>query len=93
MMTLDELATMPNNECLVLIRGLHPFRSEKYDLINHPRYNMLDEANPQRNTYYLADNIQTEEEVEIIDESIFSINDNDNKSPIENSVFIRYINT
>ena len=68
LMQLDELATMPNNECLVLIRGMRPFRTDKFDITNHPRYNMLDEADREHNsnTYNLTD-IDTEEELEVVE--------------------------
>lgn len=66
LMQLDELATMPNNECLVLIRGMRPFRTDKFDIVNHPRYSMLDEADKQNNTYYLSENIHTVSEEECI---------------------------
>ncbi len=61
LMQLDELATMPNNECLVLIRGMRPFKTDKFDIVNHPRYSMLDEADKSNNTYYLEDNIKTDD--------------------------------
>ncbi len=67
LMQLDELATMPNNECLVLIRGIRPFRTDKFDIVNHPRYSMLDETNKAKNTYYLSENVHTKVEDEIID--------------------------
>ena len=67
LMQLDELATMPNNECLVLIRGMRPFRTDKFDIVNHPRYSMLDETNKAKNTYYLSENVHTKVEDEIID--------------------------
>lgn len=67
---------MPNNECLVLIRGLRPFRTNKYDIVNHPRYNMLKEVNEEKNTYYLEKEIHTAEEPEILDLSEY-IDDND----------------
>ncbi|MGN0691364.1 MAG: VirD4-like conjugal transfer protein, CD1115 family, partial [Oscillospiraceae bacterium] len=68
LMQLDELATMPNNECLVLIRGMRPFRTDKFDILNHPRYNMLDEADREHNsnTYNLTD-IDTKEELEVVE--------------------------
>lgn len=66
LMQLDELATMPNNECLVLIRGMRPFRTDKFDIVNHPRYSMLDEADKLNNTYSLSENIHTSEEEETI---------------------------
>lgn len=76
LMTLDELATMPNNECLVLIRGFRPFRTNKYDIVNHPRYYMLKDANPERNSFYLEQEIHTAEEPEILNFSEY-IDDND----------------
>lgn len=64
--TIDELSTMDNNDCIVMVRGLHPFMTAKFDITNHPRYNMLDEADKAKNTYYLEENISTIEETEII---------------------------
>lgn len=66
LMQLDELATMPNNECLVLIRGMRPFRTDKFDIVNHERYSMLDEANKIDNTYYLEENVSTETKTEVV---------------------------
>ena len=65
--TIDELATMDNNDCIVMVRGLHPFFTAKFDITNHPRYNMLDEADKENNTYYLEENIKTVPETEYID--------------------------
>lgn len=66
LMQLDELATMPNNECLVLVRGMRPFKTDKFDIVNHERYFMLDEANTEENTYYLEKNIFTEAKTEVV---------------------------
>lgn len=40
LMSFDELATMDGNHCIVQIRGVRPFFSEKYDLIQHPNYKL-----------------------------------------------------
>ena len=69
--TIDELSTMDNNDCIVMVRGLHPFLTAKFDVTNHPRYNMLDEADKEHNTYYIENEIFTQEETEIIDFSEF----------------------
>lgn len=69
--TIDELATMDNNDCIVMVRGLHPFMTAKFDITNHPRYDMLDEADKEHNTFFLEDNITTEEEIISIDLSEF----------------------
>ena len=44
LMTRDELAVMPNGKCIVQVRALRPFLSDKYDIRKHPRYKMLAEA-------------------------------------------------
>lgn len=66
LMQLDELATMPNNECLVLVRGMRPFKTDKFDIVNHERYFMLDEANSEENTYFLEKNIFTDAKTEVV---------------------------
>lgn len=65
--TIDELSTMDNNDCIVMVRGLHPFMTAKFDITNHPRYSMLDEADKANNTYYLEENICTVRETEYVD--------------------------
>ena len=82
--TIDELATMDNNDCIVMVRGLHPFMTAKFDITNHPRYNMLDEADKERNTYYLEENINTIPETEYVDFScLYEGNTADPDSTIE----------
>lgn len=44
LMTRDELAVMPNGKCIVQVRALRPFYSDKYDIRKHPRYRLLAEA-------------------------------------------------
>lgn len=41
LMTSDEVGRMPDNDCILMIRGLYPFYSKKYVLENHPRYKFL----------------------------------------------------
>ena len=65
--TIDELGVMENNNCIVMIRGLHPFFSNKFDVSNHPRYSMLDECDPENNTYYLENEVNTKEPPESLD--------------------------
>ena len=77
--TIDELSTMDNNDCIVMVRGLHPFMTAKFDITNHPRYSMLDEADKANNTYYLEENINTVRETEYVDFTKFY--DNEIASP------------
>ena len=87
--TIDELSTMDNNDCIVMVRGLHPFLTAKFDIANHPRYNMLDEADSSRNTYYLEDNIFTEAETEYVDFTEFY--DNEELSDTSALIDVQYI--
>lgn len=45
LMTIDEISQMPDKNCILFIRGLRPFYSEKFKLESHPNYNLLFEAN------------------------------------------------
>ena len=38
LMSRDELAVMEGSKCILQLRGVHPFLSEKYDLTQHPNY-------------------------------------------------------
>ena len=37
-MSMDELAVMDGSKCIVQVRGVRPFLSDKYDLTKHPNY-------------------------------------------------------
>ena len=80
--TIDELTTMDNNNCIVMVRGLYPFFTNKFNLSEHPRYGELGEDwqpdtekgetksdNPY--IYYLDRYVETLPEVEYIDFSEF----------------------
>jgi len=40
LMTMDELAVMDGAKCIVQVRGVRPFLSDKYDLTKHPNYKL-----------------------------------------------------
>ena len=44
LMTLDEIAVMDGGKCILQLRGVRPFFSDKYDLTKHPRYKYLSDA-------------------------------------------------
>ena len=50
LMSVDDLATMDGNKCILQIRGLRPFYSDKYDITKHPNYKYLSDAD-KRNTF------------------------------------------
>jgi type IV secretion system protein VirD4 len=37
-MTQDELAVMDGGKCILQLRGIRPFLSDKYDITKHPNY-------------------------------------------------------
>ena len=47
LMTQDELAVMDGGKCIFMLRGVHPFLSEKYDLTKHPNYRYTADADPK----------------------------------------------
>lgn len=41
-MTPEEIRTMPRNRCLLMISGVVPFYSYKFDLKKHPNYALVE---------------------------------------------------
>ena len=50
LMTIDELMTMPGDKCILMLRGVRPFLSPKYDLRKHPNFKYTAEAD-KRNAF------------------------------------------
>ena len=48
--SVDELAVLDGGKCILQLRGVRPFLSEKYDITKHPNYKYLSDAD-QRNTF------------------------------------------
>ena len=47
LMAVDELATMSGNKCILQLRGVRPFLSDKYDITRHPNYPYTADADPK----------------------------------------------
>ena len=47
LMSMDELAVMDGGKCILQLRGVRPFLSQKYDLTQHPNYRYTSDANPK----------------------------------------------
>lgn len=45
--TIDELAVLDGGKCILQLRGVRPFLSDKYDITKHPNYKHLSDANPK----------------------------------------------
>ena len=47
LMSVDELAVMDGRKCVLQLRGVRPFLSDKYDITQHPNYKYLSDADPR----------------------------------------------
>ncbi len=50
LMSKDELAVMSGKKCILQLRGVRPFLSDKYDLTKHPNYKLTSDYDP-KNTF------------------------------------------
>ena len=57
LMSQDEIATMDGGKCILQVRGVRPFFSEKYDITRHPRYKYLSDAD--KKNYFDVDRYLT----------------------------------
>ena len=49
-MTQDELAVLDGSKCILQLRGVRPFLSDKYDITKHPYFKYLSDAD-KRNAF------------------------------------------
>ena len=59
-MSVDELAVMPRSNCILMLSGVRPFQSKKYDITKHENYGRLSDDNP-KNAFVLEDYWRREE--------------------------------
>ena len=50
LMTQDEISVMDGGKCILQVRGVRPFFSEKYDITTHPMYKSLSDYD-EKNTF------------------------------------------
>lgn len=58
LMSMDELAVMDGGKCILQLRGVRPFLSEKYDITKHPNYKYLSDFD-KRNTFNIERYLST----------------------------------
>ena len=46
-MSQDELAVMDGGKCILQLRGVRPFLSDKYDIAQHPNYKYTADTDPK----------------------------------------------
>ncbi len=50
LMSMDEISVMDGSKCILQLRGVRPFLSNKYDLTKHPKFALTSDAD-ERNTF------------------------------------------
>ena len=58
LMSMDELAVMDGGKCILQLRGVRPFLSDKYDITQHPNYKYLSDFD-RRNTFDIEKYLST----------------------------------
>lgn len=46
LMSMDEISVMDGSKCILQLRGVRPFLSNKYDLTKHPKFSLTSDADP-----------------------------------------------
>ena len=65
----DELAVLDGGKCILQLRGVRPFLSDKYDLTQHPNYKLTSDYDPQ-NTFDIEKYLNRKEKIHPGDEFI-----------------------
>ena len=65
----DELAVLDGGKCILQLRGIRPFLSDKYDLTQHPNYKLTSDYDP-KNTFDIEKYLNRKEKIHPGDEFI-----------------------
>lgn len=65
----DELAVLDGGKCILQLRGVRPFLSDKYDLTQHPNYKLTSDYDP-KNTFDVEKYLNRKEKIHPGDEFI-----------------------
>ena len=65
----DELAVLDGGKCILQLRGVRPFLSDKYDLAQHPNYKLTSDYDP-KNTFDIEKYLNRKEKIHPGDEFI-----------------------
>ena len=65
----DELAVLDGGKCILQLRGVRPFLSDKYDLTQHPNYKLTSDYDP-KNTFDIEKYLNRKEKIQPGDEFI-----------------------
>ena len=79
LMSRDELAVLDGGKCILQLRGVRPFLSDKYDLTQHPNYKLTSDYDP-KNTFDIEKYLNRKTKIHPGDE--FIVVDADSLPPI-----------
>ena len=65
----DELAVLDGDKCILQLRGVRPFLSDKYDLTQHPNYKLTSDYDP-KNTFDIEKYLNRKEKINSNDEFV-----------------------
>ena len=65
----DELAVLDGGKCILQLRGVRPFLSDKYDLTQHPNYKLTSDYDP-KNTFDIEKYLNRKEKINPNDEFV-----------------------
>ena len=65
----DELAVLDGGKCILQLRGVRPFLSDKYDLTQHPNYKLTSDYNT-KNTFDIEKHLNRKEKINPNDEFV-----------------------
>lgn len=72
LMSRDELAVMDGNKCILQLRGVRPFYSDKFDITKHRRYQQLSDYD-KKNEFHVEEYMKHQMEVRLDPEEAFDL--------------------
>ena len=72
LMSRDELAVMDGNKCILQLRGVRPFYSDKFDITKHKRYKQLSDYD-KKNEFHVEEYMKHQMEVRLDPEEQFDL--------------------
>ena len=84
LMSIDELAVMDGAKCIVQLRGVRPFLSNKYDLTKHPNYYLTADAD-DRNWFDVEKFLKRKDKLILKKDDMFTVIEmKEDESPLKN---------
>jgi len=68
-MSRDELAVLDGSKCILQLRGVRPFLSDKYDLTQYPNYKYTADYD-KKNTFNIEEFLNTRAKLHLSDEFV-----------------------